>query len=170
MKKVKRHWAVFLGILFLSSSVHGARLKDIATFKGIRMNQLIGYGLVVGLNGTGDSSNTEFTIRSIVNMLERMGVHIERERVTQVKLKNIAAVTVTANLQPFSRAGNRMDVLVSSIGDATNLQGGTLLLTPLRGVDQQVYALAQGPGCHRRIRVFPARRGRVFKRITPRWG
>jgi flagellar P-ring protein FlgI len=145
VRKIRRHWVILLGILFLASSAHGARLKDIATFKGIRMNQLIGYGLVVGLNGTGDSSNTEFTIRSIVNMLERMGVHIERERVNQVKLKNIAAVTVTANLPPFSRAGNRIDVLISSIGDATNLQGGTLLLTPLRGVDQQVYALAQGP-------------------------
>ena len=134
-----------LTILLFVSPVEAARLKDISTFKGVRTNHLFGYGLVVGLNGTGDGSSSEFTIRSIINMLERMGVHIDQEKLAQVKPKNIAAVMVTATLPPFSRVGNRIDVTVSSIGDAKNLQGGTLLLTPLRGVDQQVYALAQGP-------------------------
>jgi flagellar P-ring protein precursor FlgI len=132
-------------LLFFDSTAWGARLKDIAAFKGIRSNQLIGYGLVVGLNGTGDGTNTEFTVRTIVNMLERMGVHISNEKISQIKLKNIAAVTVTANLPPFARNGSRIDVQVSSIGDATSLGGGTLLLTPLKGVDQQIYAVAQGP-------------------------
>ncbi len=134
-----------LMLLLLVPPAEAARLKDISAFKGIRTNHLFGYGLVVGLNGTGDGSGSEFTIRSIVNMLERMGVHIDRERLAQVKPKNIAAVMVTAVLPPFARVGTRVDVTVSSIGDAKNLQGGTLLLTPLRGVDQQVYALAQGP-------------------------
>ncbi len=134
-----------LTILLFVSPVEAARLKDISTFKGVRTNHLFGYGLVVGLNGTGDGSSSEFTIRSIVNMLERMGVHIDRDKLNQVKPKNIAAVMVTASLPPFSRAGSRIDVTVSSIGDAKSLQGGTLLLTPLKGVDQQVYALAQGP-------------------------
>lgn len=136
----------FFLLIFLlthASLAWGARLKDIASFKGIRSNQLIGYGLVVGLNGTGDSASTEFTIRSIVNMLERMGVHVDRAN--QVKLKNVAAVMLTAVLPPFSRMGNRIDVHVSSIGDATSLVGGTVLLTPLKGADQQVYAMAQGP-------------------------
>lgn len=147
---MKRSWWLFVilcGIAcsFISLPAWGVRLKDMATFKGIRSNPLMGYGLVVGLNGTGDGSSTEFTIRSIVNMLERMGIHVDSERIGQVKLKNIAAVMVTANLPPFAKAGSRIDVLVSSIGDAKSLQGGTLLVTPLRGIDQQVYALAQGP-------------------------
>lgn len=146
--KVKRgyaFWIVVLIVILFSSSALAARLKDIASFKGIRNNQLVGYGLVVGLNGTGDGTNTEFTIRTIVNMLERMGIHIASERITQIKLKNVAAVMVTANLPPFARNGSRIDVHVSSIGDATSLAGGTLLMAPLTGVDQQVYALAQGP-------------------------
>jgi flagellar P-ring protein precursor FlgI len=143
--KSRIYLIAILGILCLASSAHAVRLKDIASFKGIRSNQLIGYGLVVGLNGTGDGSNTEFTIRSIVNMLERMGIHIDRDKTGQVKLKNVAAVMVTATLAPFSRAGGKIDALVSSLGDAKSLLGGTLLLTPLKGVDQQVYALAQGP-------------------------
>ena len=133
-------------VLALASPGWSARLKDIASLKGIRSNQLVGYGLVVGLNGTGDSSNNvDFAIRSTLNMLERMGVHVERERFSNIKLKNVAAVMVTANLPPFARLGNRIDVVVSSIGDAKSLQGGTLLLTPLKGVDSQVYALTQGP-------------------------
>ena len=142
---MRRYLILILGIHFLASPVDAARLKDISAFKGVRTNHLFGYGLVVGLVGTGDGSSSEFTIRSIINMLERMGVHIDQEKLAQVKPKNIAAVMVTATLPPFSRVGNRIDVTVSSIGDAKNLQGGTLLLTPLRGVDQQVYALAQGP-------------------------
>jgi flagellar P-ring protein precursor FlgI len=140
-----RYVVVVLGILFLTSSAMAARLKDITAFKGIRNNQLLGYGLVVGLNGTGDGSNTEFTIQSIANMLERMGIHIERDRLSLIKLKNVAAVMVTATLPPFSRVGGRIDAIVSSLADSKSLQGGTLLLTPLKGVDQQVYALAQGP-------------------------
>lgn len=137
--------ALFISIFFIISSAEAIRLKEIATFKGVRSNPLLGYGLVVGLNGTGDSSSADFTIRSIINMLERMGIHIDRERINQIKPKNVAAVMVTANLPPFSKVGSRIDVLLSSIGDAKSLQGGTLLLTPLLGVDRQVYALAQGP-------------------------
>jgi flagellar P-ring protein precursor FlgI len=136
---------VTLAFFFFTSSAWGARLKDISAFKGIRNNQLNGYGLVVGLNGTGDDSTSGFIIRSIVNMLERMGIHVDQEKIGTSKVKNVAAVMVTATLPPFSRVGNRIDVMVSSMGDAKNLQGGTLLLTPLKGVDQQVYALAQGP-------------------------
>ena len=145
MKKKRGYLVVIFGIIFFASPVLGARLKDITTFKGIRTNQLLGYGLVVGLNGTGDTSNTDFMARSITNMLERMGVHVPEERVTQVKVKNVATVMVTATLPPFSRIGNKIDVLVSSIGDSKSLLGGTLLLTLLKGVDQQVYAIAQGP-------------------------
>jgi flagellar P-ring protein FlgI len=119
----------------------GARLKDIATLKGVRTNQLIGYGLVVGLNGSGDGAGTKFTVQSLVNMMERMGVHVLPE---QVKVNNVAAVMVTADLPPFAREGSKLDVLVSSVGDAKSLQGGTLLLTPLRGVDSNIYGLAQG--------------------------
>ena len=128
--------------LAVVSSVSGARIKDIASLKGVRLNQLVGYGLVVGLNGTGDGSGTEFTVQSLVNMLERLGVHVLPD---QVKVKNVAAVMVTANLPPFARVGGKVDVLVSSIGDAGSLQGGTLLMTPLKGVDGEVYALGQGP-------------------------
>jgi len=120
----------------------GARLKDIASLKGVRGNQMVGYGLVVGLNGTGDGSGTKFTVQSLVNMMERLGIHTQS---SQVKVANVAAVMVTADLPPFSRVGNKMDVLVSSVGDAKRLQGGTLLLTPLKGVDNNVYGLAQGP-------------------------
>jgi len=145
VKRTKLFVLVILGTLFLAPAVEGARLKDIAFFKGVRGNQLVGYGLVVGLNGTGDSSNVEFTVRSIANMLERMGINVPRERILLTRLKNVAAVMVTATLHPFAGLGNRTDVHVSSLGDATNLGGGTLLLTPLVGPDQQVYALAQGP-------------------------
>lgn len=120
----------------------GARLKDIATLKGVRTNQLFGYGLVVGLNGTGDGSGTKFTVQSLVNMMERLGIHALPD---QVKVNNVAAVMVTADLPPFARTGSKLDVLVSSIGDAKSLQGGTLVLTSLRGADNNVYALAQGP-------------------------
>lgn len=146
MKKSKVFWLLFLVLFLFSSPAWGARLKDIASFKGIRSNQLVGYGLVVGLNKTGDdATNSEFTTRTIVNMLQRMGIQISNDRISQLKLKNIAGVMVTSTLPPFARNGSRIDVHVSSIGDATSLSGGTLLMTPLKGVDQQVYALAQGP-------------------------
>ncbi|TWH45354.1 flagellar basal body P-ring protein FlgI [Sporomusa sp. KB1] len=118
------------------------RIKDVAKVQGIRSNQLVGYGLVVGLNGTGDDSNkSKFTIQSIGNMLKSFGVFIDA---TQSKTKNVAAVMVTANLPPFAKAGDTIDVTVSSMGDAKNLQGGTLLQTPLRAANGQVYAVGQG--------------------------
>jgi flagellar P-ring protein precursor FlgI len=119
------------------------RIKDIASFEGVRDNLLVGYGLVVGLNGTGDNlSNSPFTQQSIIGMLERLGVNIRGEN---FKPKNVAAVMVTATLPPFSREGSRIDITVSAIGDAKSLQGGTLLVTPLMGADGQVYAVGQGP-------------------------
>ncbi len=134
-------WAGVL-CLALSQTAWAVRIKDIATMQGVRDNALIGYGLVVGLNGTGDKAGTTFTIQSLVSMLSKMGVFLDP---TTVKVKNVAAVIVTAKLPPFMKSGNRIDVVVSSLGDATSLAGGTLLLTPLKGPDQQVYAVAQGP-------------------------
>lgn len=128
--------------LLLASSAQATRIKDIARLEGVRDNQLVGYGLVVGLNGTGDSASTQFTVQSLVNMMERLGVSVNR---AQVKVDNVAAVIVTAQLPPFAKAGSTLDVLVSSIGDADSLVGGTLLMTPLKGPDGNVYAVAQGP-------------------------
>lgn len=118
------------------------RLKDIAEIEGVRANQLTGIGLVVGLNGTGDKDQTRFSTQALANMLAKSGLTVAA---TDIKVKNIATVLLSAELPAFSKAGGRLDVTVSSIGDATSLQGGTLLLTELRGVDGQVYALAQGP-------------------------
>jgi len=118
-----------------------ARIKDIASIEGVRNNSLIGYGLVIGLNGTGDKTGTLFTVQSLASMLNRMGITVNPK---SVKVKNVAAVMVTSTLPPFTRVGNQLDVVVSSLGDATSLQGGTLLLTPLKGPDQAVYAVAQG--------------------------
>lgn len=119
-----------------------ARIKDIASLKGVRTNQLIGYGLVVGLNGTGDGTGTQFTSQTLVNMMERLGIHTDSD---EVKVDNVAAVMVTADLPPFAREGSKLDVLVSSIGDAESLQGGTLIMTSLKGADNNIYAIAQGP-------------------------
>ena len=129
-------------LLLLPYPASAIRIKDIAAFEGVRDNQLIGYGLVVGLNGTGDSDQTTFPVQSVVNLLERMGISINRSEIT---VKNVAAVMVTGTLPPFAKQGNRMDVLVSSMGDAKSIAGGTLLMTPLKGGDGQVYAVAQGP-------------------------
>jgi flagellar P-ring protein precursor FlgI len=119
------------------------RIKDIATVNGVRTNQLVGYGLVVGLDGTGDqTSQAPFTIQSITNMLAKFGITIPANANPQ--LKNVAAVTVTADLPPFAKPGQTIDVTVASIGNASSLRGGNLLMTPLRGVDGQVYAFAQG--------------------------
>lgn len=123
-------------------SAHAVRLKDIAEINGVRKNQLVGYGLVVGLDGTGDGKKATFTIQSMASMLEKMGVTIDKK---DIQVKNVAAVMVTASLPPFAKRGNRVDVLVSSIGDADNLQGGTLMLTPLKGLDGKIYAMSQGP-------------------------
>ncbi len=119
-----------------------SRIKDLATFEGVRENQLVGYGIVVGLNGTGDSlNNAPFTKQSLQAMLERMGVNT---RGANMRTANVAAVMVTANLPPFSTQGSRIDVAISALGDAKSLQGGTLLVTPLMGADGEVYAIAQG--------------------------
>ena len=123
--------------------VWAARVKDIAGIKGARPNQLIGYGLVVGLNSSGDDDKTEFTFQSLTNMMKKMGIIIiDMEK---MKLDNVAGVMVTATLPAFSKVGTRIDVVVSSMGNAKNLQGGTLLLTPLSAPNGNVYAVAQGP-------------------------
>lgn len=119
-----------------------ARLKDIASVEGVRANQLQGLGLVIGLDGTGDSQQAKFTPQSIANMLQEMNLTVSA---AQLKVKNVAAVIVTATLPPFARKGNTIDITCSSLGDCRSLQGGTLLLTALKGVDGEVYALAQGP-------------------------
>jgi flagellar P-ring protein FlgI len=137
--------ALVAALLWLAPAVGAAqsRIKDIAEFEGVRDNMLIGYGLVVGLNGTGDSlRNAPFTRQSLEAMLERLGVNT---RNSNLNTKNVAAVMVTASLPAFSRQGTRIDVAVSALGDADSLLGGTLLVTPLLGADGEVYAVAQGP-------------------------
>lgn len=119
-----------------------ARIKDIANINGVRPNILIGYGLVVGLKGTGDKNTTLFTNQTLSNMLEKLGVTVNP---SSTKVSNVAGVIVTAEMPPFSRTGNRVDVTVSSLGDATSLEGGVLLMTPLKGGDSRSYAVAQGP-------------------------
>ena len=121
----------------------GTRIKDIATLKGVRDNQLVGYGLVTGLQGTGDTlRNTQFTEQSLQSMLDRMGINVRDAR---LRTRNVAAVMVTADLPPYTGTGSRIDVTVTSLGDATSLKGGTLLMTPLMGGDSLTYAAAQGP-------------------------
>ncbi len=133
----------FAILVLLAAGPAGAvRIKDMASFKGVRGNKLVGYGLVVGLNGTGDKSATTFTVQGLTNMLTRMGVKVTPN---QVKVKNVAAVMVTADLPPFARVGQRIDVTLSSLGDATSLGGGTLIMTPLKGLDGRTYVVAQGP-------------------------
>ncbi len=135
---------VLIASVLILSSVYAdqvVRIKDMAKIEGARNNQLIGYGLVVGLDGTGDTQQTQFTTQSIVNMLKRLGVDIPQGK---LKVKNVAAVIVTANLPPFVRPGTQIDVIVSSLGDCKSLQGGTLLQTPLQGANGGVYAVAQG--------------------------
>ena len=130
-----------LAVLAAAPQGEAVRIKDIASFSGVRDNQLIGYGLVVGLSGTGDKTTSVFTMRSMVNMLERMGVSVDMR---QMKPKNVAAVMVTAKMPVSAKPGTRLDVTVSSLGDATSLLGGVLLQTPLTGVDGKIYGLAQG--------------------------
>lgn len=134
-----------LFILFASTFVHGERIKDLAMVAGVRGNQLIGYGLVVGLDGSGDqTTQTPFTVQSIANMLTQLGVNLPPNIATSMQLKNVAAVVVTATLPAFAKPGQTLDVTVSSLGNAKSLRGGTLLMTPLKGADGQVYAIAQG--------------------------
>lgn len=134
---------IFFLILSFATTSHAERIKDIASWSGIRENQLVGYGLVVGLNGTGDKDGT-YLYQPIANMLSRMGITVNVKDL-KGKIKNVAAVMVTAKLPTNVKPGTKIDVQVSSIGDAKSLQGGTLLLTPLTGPDGEVYALAQGP-------------------------
>jgi flagellar P-ring protein precursor FlgI len=124
-----------------SSSAEAARLKDISSIRGVRDNQLIGYGIVVGLKGTGDGGS-EFTARSLWRMLDRLGVKLENQA---VQSKNAAAVIITASLPSIARAGNTLDITVSALGDASSLEGGTLLQSPLRAANEQIFAVAQGP-------------------------
>jgi len=138
---MKRLLIIFI-LIISTNSFAAIKLKNVAKVEGIRENQLIGYGLVVGLNRTGDKDRTEFTKQSLVNMLARMGVTVDQNN---VKVENVAAVMVTSTLPPFAKAGSEMDVTVSSIGDAESLEGGTLLLTPLKAPNGEVYAVAQGP-------------------------
>jgi flagellar P-ring protein precursor FlgI len=128
-------------LLFILTCLNAEKIREIANIIGVRDNQIIGYGLVVGLNGTGDGSSSEFTIRSLSNLLQTVNVKIDPK---DIKSKNVAAVMVTATLPPFARQGDKLDVTISSIGDAKSLEGGTLLMTALKGVDGNIYALSQG--------------------------
>ncbi len=137
MKKLS---LIFLITLLYSSTLWAVRIKDISNIRGVRSNQLRGYGLVVGLNGTGDSA-LEFTSKSLKRMLDKLGMKIDAQDISS---QNVAAVIVTATLPPFARAGNSLDITVNSLGDASSLKGGTLIQTPLRAADKKVYAVAQG--------------------------
>ncbi|PIR00162.1 MAG: flagellar biosynthesis protein FlgA [Nitrospinae bacterium CG11_big_fil_rev_8_21_14_0_20_45_15] len=140
--------AIFWLILFMmfASQAESARIKDLTNIRGVRSNQLIGFGLVIGLTGTGDSAtNVFFSIQTMVSMLKKMGVTVPTDKVNQLKFKNVATVMVTADLPAFARQGDKIDVTISSVGDSKSLQGGTLLMTPLKGPDSTTYAIAQGP-------------------------
>ncbi len=134
---------MFLWLVFVLAfhELLAEKIGDIASVVGVRDNQLIGYGLVIGLNGTGDKSGSKFTMQSISNMLESVNVKISAD---DIKSKNVAAVMITASLPPFARQGDKIDIHISSIGDAKSIQGGTLVMTPLNAVDGNIYALAQG--------------------------
>jgi flagellar P-ring protein precursor FlgI len=139
-----RPLVLLIALLAALPALAEVRIKDIADVEGVRENQLIGYGLVVGLNNTGDKlNNAVFTRESLIGKLERLGVNT-RDQVAKLSTKNVAAVMVTADLPAFARSGSRIDVAISSLGDATNLTGGTLLVTPLLAADGEVYAVAQG--------------------------
>jgi flagellar P-ring protein precursor FlgI len=141
MQALRLLTALAIIIATLPGGASAARLKDIADVEGVRGNQLVGYGVVIGLNGTGDGKSVEFTTKSLSNMLEKMGIRVDAE---DIKVKNVASVLVTATLPPFVRPGSKIDVTLSSLGDAKSLQGGTLLFTPLKGADGNVYAVGQG--------------------------
>jgi flagellar P-ring protein FlgI len=151
---ISQYWATIIGatilnvIIFilsvsLSQLAHADRIKDLASIQGVRENQLVGYGIVVGLDGTGDQTiQTPFTVQSMISMLQELGVTLPTG--TNLQLKNVAAVMVTSALPPFAQPGQTLDVTVSSIGNAKSLRGGTLIMTPLKGADGQTYAIAQG--------------------------
>lgn len=131
----------FILFLFTITTIYAAKISDVANIVGVRDNHLIGYSLVVGLQKTGDGTTSKFTLQSIANMLKAMNIDMKP---IDIKSKNVAAVVVTAELAPFARQGDKLNITVSSIGDAKSLEGGTLLMTPLKGVDGKIYALAQG--------------------------
>jgi len=146
--------------LFVMAPAHAERIKDLASIQGVRSNQLIGYGLVVGLDGSGDqTTQTPFTVQSLTSMLGQFGVNLPPG--TGLQLRNVAAVIVTATLPPYAKPGQSLDVTVSSMGNARSLRGGTLLLTPLKGVDGQVYAMSQG-----NVLVGGAGAGAAGSRVT----
>jgi flagellar P-ring protein precursor FlgI len=141
--KTSRFLAILACCCLPLGTLASERLKDLATIQGVRSNQLVGYGLVVGLDGTGDqTTQTPFTTQSIINMLAQLGTTLPTTQ--SLQLKNVAAVMVTANLPPFARVGQQIDITVSSMGNAKSLRGGTLVMTPLKGADGQIYAQAQG--------------------------
>lgn len=178
MKKRNLRFGVFvlvtclflnLGFVTIANAEIRARIKDIASVDGVRDNQLVGYGIVVGLSDSGDDADALFTVQSIVNMLERMGVTLDKE---ELKVDNAAGVIVTATLPPFAKPGTKIDVTVSSFGNAESLKGGTLLMTPLKGPDNNVYAVAQGAislggmeGSHKTSGTIPS--GALIEREVP---
>jgi flagellar P-ring protein FlgI len=131
-----------VGSMVPAEAAASTRLKELASLEGVRDNQLLGYGVVVGLNGTGDKRQTVFSAQALTNVLNRMGVSVNP---AAIQIRNVAAVMVTASLPPFAQPGTKIDITAAAIGDATNLQGGLLVMTPLKGADGQVYAVAQGP-------------------------
>lgn len=146
MGRIEKGFLVFLwllALLLVSDAARAERIKDVASIAGVRNNQLVGYGIIVGLDGTGDqTTQTPFTVQSMISMLSAMGVNLPPGQ--SLQLKNVAAVMVTASLPPFARSGQTIDVTVSSIGNAKSVKGGTLIMTPLKGADGQTYAMAQG--------------------------
>jgi flagellar P-ring protein precursor FlgI len=138
-----RRTAMLAALCLLGAPAFAERIKDLASVQGVRNNQLVGYGLVVGLDGSGDqTTQTPFTVQSIINMLAQLGTTLPTTQ--SLQLRNVAAVMVTANLPPFARIGQQIDITVSSMGNAKSLRGGTLVMTPLKGADGQIYAQAQG--------------------------
>lgn len=144
IKRIGSFIGLFLALnTLVLQTAHAERLKDLATIQGVRSNQLLGYGLVVGLDGTGDqTTQTPFTVQSIISMMQQMGISLPAG--TSLQLKNVAAVMVTSTLPAFAQPGQTLDITVSSMGNAKSLRGGTLLMTPLKGADGQIYAIAQG--------------------------
>ncbi len=143
-KKLDKFFSILIFIfllLFIATNLYSAQIKDISNIIGVRENQLLGYGLVVGLKGSGDSSS-KFTNQTLSNLLKNVNVKLDPK---DIKSKNVAAVVITATLPPFAREGDKLDITISSIGDAKSLEGGVLLITPLKGVNGKIYALAQGP-------------------------
>jgi flagellar P-ring protein precursor FlgI len=138
----KQILSILVVVLPVLAGTREVRLKELVSLEGVRDNQLVGYGLVVGLNGTGDKRQTLFTAQSLTNILQQMGVTVQP---LQILIRNTAAALVTATLPPFAQPGSRIDATVAAIGDASNLQGGLLIMTSLRGIDGQVYSVAQGP-------------------------